>query len=329
MAIGSGLGASVGWAPETTFGTYVAATRHYPVTSFELMKQYGLVDISGVAAGRPAPPDEVITQEWGTGSMEAQVLYSKFGAWLAHIMGSTATPVQQGGTAAYLQTHPFGDNRGLSFAAQEGLPSRAGTANPYTGLGGKIMSATFACAAGEELKMNLDLWFRQISEAQSLASPSYTQPNLPFNFAQMAVKLGTYASEASVQGVTGMSATIARGQAPGFYAGNAGLSVEPIWNEFAAISGTVDIENVTKADFYDRFQGHTSTSLVWEFVGTTAIAAANFPTFRLTLPKVYFGTAGMTISGPDIIKASVPFRAFWDPTNGLATAAYMSTDTAI
>ena len=330
MAVGSGIGASIGVAAETTFGTYVAPTRFFEARSFNVKKVQNVQPLTGIAAGRPAAAEEVVTTTAATGNMQADVTRKGFGLLLAHLMGSSTTPVQQGATAAYLQTHAFGDNFGKSLTMQAGLPNTAGTVLPMTSLGSKITSGEFSCGVDELLQSTFEFDGRAFTDAQSLSAPSYTAGNTPFHFGEMSLKLGTYGAEAVVQGVRKVTVNIARGQATDrFYGGNAGLKSEPIWNEYAAITGSVEIDLVNKADFIDRYTGHTSTSLVWEFVGPTAIASTFFPTFRITCPKVYFGGDIPEVGGPDVLKATIPFAAFFDTTNGLATASYMSTDTAL
>lgn len=330
MAIGSGLGSSVGLVAEVTPNTYVAPTRFLSAQSFNVKKVQNVAAVTGLAAGRAAPVDEVVTTTAATGQLKAQVLRANWGLLLAHLTGSSTAPVQQGATAAYLQTHAWTDNYGKSLTLQGGIPLAAGTVVPKTATGCKITQAEFSCATDGILEATIDFDAMAYTEAQSLAAPSYTASNAPFHFGEMAVKLGTFASEASVQGVRAVNLTISRPMDTGrFYAGNAGVKSQQVWNDFASVTGTLEVDHVTAADFNDRFTAHTSTSLVLEWVGTTAIAATHFPTIRFTMPKVYFGDHHGEVSDAGVPKASIPFTAFLDTTNGLLTATYMSTDTAI
>lgn len=330
MAIGSGLGSSVGVVAETTYGTYVAPSRFFAARSFNVKKMQTTAPISGVAAGRPASPDEVVTTTAASGQLQTDVLRKDFGLLLAHLMGSSSTPVQQAATTAYLQTHVLADNFGKSLTLQGGFPNAAGTVVPKTATGCKITQAEFSCGVDGLVQATFDFDAKSYTEAQSLAAPSYTASNMPFHFGEMSVKLGTYASEASVTGVRTANLTISRPQDVGrFYAGTLGTKAEPVWNEFAVVSGTLEVDNVTPADFHDRFVNHTSTSMILEWVGSTAIASTYYPTLRFTMPKVYFGDGLFEVSGPEVLKGSIPFTAFYDTTNGLVSASYMSTDTAI
>ena len=339
MVIGSGVGASLGIRSESSWGTYNPPTLWLPLKNFMLNHKQTTQVVSGVAAGRIAPPDEVVTQTWGEGSFDGDVLRNGWGTLLQHLCGGSATPTQQAATAAYLQTHVIGgDNRGKGLTVQKGLPDTGGTANPYTGYGMKIPTATFACAKGENLSMSADLWGAGVDEVESLSAPGYTatQSSLPFNWSQMALKLGTFGAEASVtDAVKGVSVTIARGMNTddSFYAGNAGAPSEPVMSagdiqSVMPVTGTVDIDLADKADFIDRYVAHTSTSFVWEFVGPI-IASTYAYTFRISLAKVYFGGDVPGVSGPSVVGGSIPFTAFLDVTNGYGSIQYMSTDTAL
>ncbi len=334
MVVGSGVGAFLAAKKETAWGTYTAPSVGFP-GNFNLKPEHQVIPVGGyAAAGRFMPTDEIETLLWGTGHYESEVLRDGMGMWLQHIMGGNATPVQQAATTAYLQTHVFADNYGKGLTVQVGAPTTAGTQNPFTGYGGKSTAATFSCAKGESLKMSSDWIFKKVDQVQTAVSPSYTttQASLPFNWTQMSLKLGTYASEASVQGVKGVSVSIARGMNAddAFYAGNSGYMSEPVWSasdfgSVVSIAGTVEIDNVTKADFIDRFFNHSVTSLVWDFTGPI-IASTYAYAFTLTCPKVYFDTSAIDVSGAGVISASVPFTARYDTTNGYPTLKYMSVN---
>ena len=331
MSIGSGLSGQFGCAAEGAYGTYAAPTRFLPGDTFATDKQLTTVDIDGLAAGRALAYDRVTTNEMGTAVFTGSVLRSGFGLLLQHLMGGSAVPVQQGGSAAYLQTHVLTDNLAKYLTTQVGVPDTGGTVRPYTALGCKVLDAEFSCTVGELLKSTFNFDARQITEAQSLAAASYsaaTNAQLPFHHGQMAVKLGTFGAEASVGAVRGVTFKIARPMDVGrIYGGNAGLKSEPIWNGLIDISGTIETDYMTKADFIDRFVNQTSTSLVWEFVGPI-IASTFAETFRLCSPKTYFDAQVPPVGGPDLIKASVPFKGYLDTTNA-AFAQYLSRDTAV
>lgn len=334
MAIGSGLAAQFGIAAESTYGTYVAPTRFYEFDSQELKKVKNTAQGAGLAAGRfmHLGSRRVVTSQAGGGSVQGiEVSTKSMGLLLNHLTGGTATVTQQGATAAYLQTHTFADNVGKYLTGQTGVPGTNGTVNPYTFLGGKVLSAEFSCGLDETVKSNWEFDFKRLVETETLASASYASGLIPFNFAEMNIKLGTYASEASVSGVRKATVKFERPQATDrFYAGAtvAGTKAEPLMSDFLMVSGSFEVDLVTKADFADRYAADTSTACVVEWVGATAIAATHFPTFRIKIPQIFLDEGTPTVGGPGVVTTTFNFVGTYDGTN-LPSIEYMSTDTAI
>ena len=331
MAIGSGLAASIGFAAESTYGTYVAPTRFLEYIKADLKKKKNVVQGGGLAAGQIAQlgSRRVVTSESVEGGFELEVANLGMGLLLAHLLGSSATPVQQGATAAYLQAHTVGDNIGKSLTIQHGVPDLTGTVRPFTFKGCKLSGAEFSCKVGELLTMSLDVDGRQASEVETLVAASLATGVAPFHWAQMSVKLGTFGAEAAVSGVKGFSVKFDRGMASErFYAGAGGLKAEPIMNDFLKVSGSIEVDLVNKADFADRFAADSATSLVIEFVGPL-IASTYYQTFRIKLPMVFFDGDTPTVDGPDVTSGGYGFVAQLDGTNPLVSIDYISTDTTL
>lgn len=331
MAIASGLAAQIGVAAESTYGTYVAPTRFPAYNKADLKKKKNVVQGGGLAAGRIAQlgSRRVVTSESVEGGFELEVANKGMGLLLAHLLGSSAAPVQQGATAAYLQAHTVGDNIGKSLTIQHGVPDLTGTVRPFTFKGCKLSGAEFSCKVGELLTLSLDVDGRQASEVETLTAASLATEVAPFHWAQMSVKLGAFGAEAAVSGVKGFSVKFDRGMASErFYAGAAGLKAEPIMNDFLKVSGNIEVDFVNKADFADRFAADSATSLVIEFVGPL-IASTYYQTFRIKLPMVFFDGDTPTVDGPDVTSGGYPFVAQLDGTNPLVSIDYISTDTTL
>lgn len=334
MSIGSGLAGSLGVAPETVYGTYVAPTRFPQVNKPAVKKIKNVVQGGGLAGGRmlQGGARRVVPTEAGTCSWEQEVTNKSMGLIFQQLMGTSVTPAQQAATAAYLQTHVLADNVGKSMTVQLGVPDTTGVVRPYTGVGAKITSAEFACAAGELLMASFEADLQRVIESQVLAAPSYPAGLVPFHFAHMAVKLGAYGAEASVSGVRGATVKIERGQDTArFYAGAAvpGTKAEPLMNDNVSIGGSFEVDLVDKTAFADRFAADSSTALVLEWVFPVAIAAAYFPTFRIRVPMVFFDDGTPTVDDNGITKTTFAFVGQYDETNAAATIDYMSTDVAV
>lgn len=328
MAIGSGLGAQLGISAETTYGTFVAPAKFIEFTKESLVLKKTTAQSAGIAAGRllALSSRRVVTQREASGSLDMEVTNKAMGVILQALMGTTVTPVQQAATAAYLQTHTLADTAGKSLTVQKGVPLTTGTVTDKTFIGCKITSAEFACEVGGMLTAAFDIDAKDCDEAQTLATASYPSMS-PFHFGQMAVKTGTFGTEAARDGVRKVSVKIERPMAVDrFYAGQAGLKKEPISNDQVKITGQIEMDYVdTILD--DLHTSDAATSFVLEFVGPL-IASTYFETFRITLPAVRFDEAPPTVDGFDVVKPTLSFTALYDGTNQ-PKIEYMSTDVTL
>lgn len=328
MAIGSGLGAQLGISAETTYGTFVAPTKFIEFTKESLLLKKTTAQSAGIAAGRlvPLSSRRVVTQRQASGSVDMEVANKGMGLLLQALMGTTVTPVQQGVTAAYLQTHTLADTAGKTLTIQKGVPLTTGTVTDKTFLGCKVTSAEFSCEVGGMLMATFEFDAKDCDETQTLAVASYSNMS-PFHFGQMAVKTGTFGTETARSGIRKVSVKIERPQAVDrFYAGQSGLKQEPISNDQVKLSGSIEMDYVdTTLD--DLHTSDAATSFVWEFVGPI-IASTYAETFRITLPAVKLDEAPPSVDGFDVIKPTISFTGLYDGTN-LSKIEYMSTDITI
>lgn len=328
MAIGSGLGGQLGMVAEVTYGTFVAPTRFYEFSKESLVLKKTTAQSAGVAAGRllALSSRRVLTQVEVTGSIDMEVTNSGMGLLLQALMGTTVTPVQQGATAAYLQTHTLADNFGKNLTIQKGVPLTTGTVTDKSFVGCKVTGAEFSCEVGDMLMSSWKIDGKTCDETQTLATASYPSRS-PFHFGQLTVKAGTFASETELDGVRKVSVKIERPMATDrFYAGQAGLKKEPISNDLVKITGSIEMDYVSTT-LDDLHTSDTATSLVLDFVGPI-IASTFAETFRITLPAIKIDEAPPTIDGFEVIKPSYSFTALYDGTNQ-PSIVYISTDTAV
>ncbi|WP_328739874.1 phage tail tube protein [Streptomyces erythrochromogenes] len=328
MAIGSGLGGQLGIVAESSYGSFTAPTRFLEFTKESLVLKKTTEQSAGVASGRllALSNRRVLTQQEVTGSVDLEVTNTGMGLFLASLMGSAGTPVQQAATAAYLQTHTLADSFGKSLVIQKGVPLTSGTVTDKTFLGCKVTAAEFSCESGGMLTSSWEINGRTCDETQTLAAASYPA-RAPFHFAQLAVKTGTFASETAHDGVRKVNVKIERPMATDrYYAGQAGLKKEPISNALVKISGTIEMDYVSTT-LDDLHTSDGATSLVLEWVGPL-IASTYYETFRITLPAIKVDEAPPVIDGFEVVKPSYSFTALYDGTN-LPVIHYISTDTAV
>lgn len=331
---GSGISSQFGYAAESTYGTAVTVTKFLRHNKAAFQRVANRVQSQGIQSGVVGPIGSgfVETTAAGSASLEFDLQHKGFGLLLSHLMGSS-TSAQQGGSAAYLQTHTLADNVGKFLTMQVGRPLRSGTVVPQTAAGCKIVSAEFSCTMQDILKAAVEVDAQKVDNTTALAAASYTTGGVTFHGGQMVLKMGTYGAEAAVSGVRGVSVKIDRPMDVEDYqtvnsASGVGYKSEPVLNDMTAITGTVTSDWLAKATFEDLANGMTSTSLVWEFLGPTAIAATYYPTFRVTLPGVFFDSGSQEIEGVKELTHDWAFTWRYDGTN-MPKIEYMTTDTAI
>ena len=333
MAIGSGLGSSFGFSAESAYGTYVAPTKFVRHRSASPQKAANRVQGEGIQSGSYGMllSQFVEATTGAIGNVTFDVQSKGLGVLLNALMGGTVTPVQQGATTAYLQTHTLADSFGKSLSVQVGLPQRGGTVTPSTLKGAKVASVAFQAGVDSVLSATATLDAQAYENSTSLATPSYSSGVNVFHGGQMTVKLGTYGSEAAVSGVKSMSATITRGMdVSGYYAGATvpGTKSEPVLNAATVISGSFGVDFINTTDFHARATANTSTSVVITFVGPV-IASTYYETFTITIPSVIFPSPeSFDVADRNVLNATFNWEWRYDGTN-LPTIAYMTTDTTL
>jgi hypothetical protein len=328
MAIGSGLGAQLGISAETTYGTFVAPAKFVEFNKQSLALKKTFAQSTGIAAGRlmALSSRRVVTQREVSGSIELEVANKGMGVLLQALMGTTVTPVQQGVTAAYLQTHTLADTWGKSLTIQAGIPLTTGTVTDKTFLGCKVTSAEFSCEVGGMLTATFEVDGKDCDEGQTLAVASYGVTS-PFHFGQMGLKTGAFGTETALDGVRKVSVKIERPQATDrFYANQSALKAQPISNDLVKVTGSLEMDYVaTTVD--DLHTSDGATSLVWEFVGPI-IASTYAETFRVKMPAIKVDDAPPTVDGYQVVRPTFNFSALFDGTNPVAIE-YMSSDVTL
>ncbi len=328
MAIGSGLGAQLGIAAESSYGTFVAPAKFLEFTKESLAPKKTTATSAGIAANRllALASRRVVTRREASGSIDMEVTNKGMGVILQTLMGTTVTPVQQGATAAYLQTHTLASVAGKSLTIQKGVPLTSGTVTDKTFVGCKITSGEFSCGTGEMLTSTFEVDGKDCDEGQTLAAASYSNMS-PFHFGQMALKTGGFGAETALDGIRKVSCKIERPQdVERYYANQSALKKEPIENDQVKISGSLESDYVaTTLD--DLHTSDGTTSLVWEFVGPL-IASTFFETFRITLPAIKLDEGPPVVDGFGVIKPTFNYTGLYDGTN-MPKIEYISTDVTL
>ena len=332
MGIGSGLGGQFGIKSESVYGTPVTVTTFLPISKEAITKTKNIAQGSGLAAGRlqDLASQRVATTHDAKGTITLDLQSNGFGQLLQTLMGTSVTPVIQGATVAYLQTHTLADVVGKFFTAQVGIPDTTGTVRPYTFQGCKITEADFSfdinSAAPVQSVWTIDS--QDVTEVPTLAAASYVAAVRPFVGTDVTIKVGTYGAEAAVDGVPKVDVKIPRPlNVKRYYLNMAGLKKEPILNDQTRISGTIQADFVDKTIWADRFASDAGFSLVVEAKGAL-IGSTFYQTFRITLPGCFLDGDTPILDGPDVVNGAFPFTCLYDGTN-LPKIEYISTDVTL
>jgi len=328
---GAGIGATLGLGAESTYGTGVPPTRW---TEFDQEKvvwqpnRYQGKGISGTLT--PKGSQRVTTTADAGGTIKTQVFTKGFGLWLAHLLGSTAVPVQQAATTAYKQTHLFGDNQGLSLTVQKQVIDTTRASHPYTATGVKLLEGQFQCTQDQPLTATFTVDAKDLIESQVLTAPVFQASNPEFHFGQLAVSIGAFGSEAVVEGVKNVQFDIKRPMnTKRFYADGSGRKQEPIQNDKVQINGQLDTDFIDKTKFVDLFASGAAQSLILTWT-STALAGTAIPfSLSVAFPAVYFDAASPTVDSGDVVAPQMKFTALDDETHNICTVTYMSTDTTL
>jgi len=381
MAVGAGLATQLGIATEVTNGTQLAVTRFFEINSETMAMGKNVVQGAGLRApatgsgGGPAAGSSLferssrrVVGSWdGKGGWNMDVPFSGMGLLLEHMMGAynpgttggTNNPlvVQQGATAAWLQTYAPGSLAGKTFCLQVGKPDSGGTVRPFTYVGTKVLDweVTFDLNQFVKLQVNTDAWQELTPDnpqgttaGQALSSAVYSAGQQFFQFRQgLIFNGGTLATSGGV--TTLSSATAAARVLKGsikvthpldvaryFVAGTggvggsgvAGVKSEQLENGFRQVTGSLDVEFFNLSAYYDTAGADTNFPLWLQFVGPVIASSFNY-TFEIMIPNCHIDAPFTPpVPGPGILQHTLPIKGLDDEVNNQVQVRYLSTDTA-
>lgn len=333
MSIGSGLSGSFGWSKQTTdYATRVAPAKFIRHRGCDFQPVFNRVQGEGIQSGALGlRGDQLVqTHQAAMATVDFDVTTLNMVQLAEALMGGSSSGVITG--AAYGHTFTLQDPttavaRGLTL--QQNVALRGGTDKAKEITGARATSATFSVGVGELLSGSMEFDGRKYDTSQTLASPSYVA-GIPYAQRHAALKLGTFASEAAVNGtVRAFSCTIERPlDVEDYTFGASGFKSQPVLNAPTNITGTIEADYLATADFEDRFTGMTLPSMVFEVVGDTLIAGSSYPTFRITIPGVHFEGPGQNNDGYDTPKNQWTWSWKFDGTN-MPSLYIISTETSV
>jgi hypothetical protein len=324
MAIGSGLGGQIGFAEETTYGTYVAPTRFLEFNDESLKADVVHVESRGIGSGRwlrTARHKEYV--KGAAGSVEFDVKTKGFGLLFKHMLGDYTNANVVGNEQKATIVPDANGKAGLKLTTQVGRPDIGGTVRPFSYEGCKITGWEFSASLDDPLRLSIDIDAETEQTASALASPSYPTGDEIFVMSEGAVTLNgstIHVKSFSLKGAEGL-ATDRR------FIGN--LKKEPLANAEAMVTGELEFELEGLTRHGQWLAGTEIPNLVVTFTTPTSTGGGGGP-FKLvlTVPLLKFDDGGSNLDGPEIVGEEMSFKALKASGSPIAQIEYFSTDTA-
>lgn len=296
MAYGAGVGAILGVADETTFGTWVEPTEWTEFTSESLTYVKNTVVSQGLRGGGTLPRIQrrVVATYGGSGQVTFDLTDVGLDLWLGHATGDVA------GAGTYVLADPLG----YSFSTTLSVPLFDGTLDNKKLSGCKISDWTLSVPNGGIATMQATIDAAKFERGTVTATPSYTAGANLFQFAGASIKIGG----STVAYVSDFALTVSNTLKTDRYTlGGAGAKLEQIVNGFRSVTGTLNAEfidtTVTAAILADT-DSEIELTLV---AGTTTITVA--------LPSLKWDGDVPQVGGPEAVMQTMNFTAYDNGTD--------------
>jgi hypothetical protein len=324
MAFTTGLGATLGLALESTYGTFVSPNRFFEFEGSPMKGEQHYISKPQLGAstlflrGKRYLP----TTKGATGTTTMQVSSEGFGTLLNLLHSATPTIAKQAATSVYLQTHPIGlTDPNRSVTLQLGIPKSDGSGlEPFTYLGCVVTS--FDVSIGVDGLAECSVGWNGRNE---LRTETYKTPTLPanlesFTFQNAELKINGSAVEFTKD--LKLAFSIPREER--WYLGSGGLKAKPVQNAFGDIM--IDMTNDYGANtIFDYFVKGERKSVEIIFKGEK-LESTYYSELKLTMPECGFDEASPQVTGPAVVSQGPKVKALYNGSEAPLTATYQSLD---
>ncbi len=313
MVLKSGMVAQLGVKAETTWGTFVAPTRFYPLISESLTEDIERIESEGIITGRRL----LTSEQWAAGNVivggdiESELYQQGMGALLKACFGAVSTT----GAGPYVHTFTPGDLTDDHLSVQVGKPDVAGTVQPFSFYGMKVDEWELAIEAGGLVTLTTSLVGKQLATADALATASFgTGAATPFTFKHASATVAGGAAKVKKINIKGSNGLDADRR----FIGTEYID-EPLEADLREYSGTLDLE-FESLTMYNRFRNAN------EFAVVATISAGASASLAVTM-NVRADGSTPEVDGRGIVQLSIPFKVIGTTTDALGiTAVLTNTD---
>lgn len=320
-----------GMAEEPSYAAVTAPSRWIEFLAGEsLQRRENFYQPQGIGGGGArnlrAGAKRVSTHRDAGGTIAFEVATRSFGLLFKHLIGGTPTVVQQGVTAAYLQTYALGTVADRSLTLQKQFRDPAGNVILAMTYPGSILTrGTFSITPGDPLlRLEVEVDARDEDTSVAAGAASFVD-STGYRYREGVLTLGGTA----VANVGDTSITLTNPMVVDRYRfGNAGLKARPIDADFPAVTGalTADFES---AALYNDFKNNTARELKLVFTGAV-IEGTNNEKLEFTLPEVRFSGASPTVSDTGLTTQPMEFGGWKNPAGAAGfQLAWTTRDAAV
>jgi hypothetical protein len=298
-----GQDARVAIGLETTYGVRGVPGRFLPLTGEDLGYTYNRYESPAIGTGRWARPS-IVTTQVGSGSISGDVTSTGMGYLLQGLHGNTVTGVQNGGTAAYTQTHTLDTPPNKSYSIQvQTPPVNSNVLIPHDMTGVMFGGITLSWSPAGVLSYNIPIVYQGLDLTQT--NVAYVAPSAYelFSFKGGQVKIGGV-TEANIVGDGSLTLGMAL-RDDAFALGSGGLIAKPAETDKPTASGTFTADFNSNTNL-NRVINNTTADVIMLFEGS--IIASTFKyTLQMTIPDCTFTTPRATVGGPGPLQETVTF----------------------
>jgi hypothetical protein len=337
--IPSGLGATLGFASETTVGTFVAPNRWPQFDKEGLSLKKKVVQSAGLHGGLyELAARRAYTTRSADGPVDLDVTDRQMGLLFQQSLGSTAPVITTPVAGATSMVFAPGDTTGMAMSVQVGRPTTAGAIQAFSYPGCKVTDWELSVAVDQiaKLALTLDSWDEVTAEAYAAAS--YVDTNV-LHFAEGNLLLGgtltTTAGVTTVAGATALpvvtSASIKGANALNtnrYFLGADGKKAEQLADGWRKLTGSIEAEFENLTDAYEAFAADTATALELTFTGQPIGATAINASLSILVPNIHWEEGPPHADGPAVLSQKLSFTGLDDGTNNPVQITYVTADTA-
>jgi hypothetical protein len=316
---------SLGFAPEATFGTFVAPTRHIEFVDDGLDLNKEIKQGEGLRVGSRVARSarRVVVAKDAGGPIKFEAVSKGLGLILQWLIGAGTSTLVSGTT--YQQVFTFADIM-PSGSWQRGLPRADGTIACHSLPGSMAKSFEIAFPTKDLLTISADVDARNFDTAQTYTSPTYAASQTPFSFAGSSFTTGALtaptaialaSSPTSIGNIRGGSIKVDHHLTTDRFNGGGGGLKSRQMPGIHEITGKFTVEHENTTDWVSIAANETPLNWIGTWVTPVALSTG-VETLQVVVPELKVSgmpksnggdliTYDIDVAGLDNLTASQPF----------------------